>query len=71
MTGMTTQTTGDRAITRDLRTAAVTATTTQGAGLGYLLEVVHGIAIGVAIKMEIDIKVETGFKIAIRIVPNK
>ena len=53
----TSQTTGGRAITRDLRAAAATATTIQGAGLGYLLGVVHGIAIGIAIEMETEIKV--------------
>ena len=37
MLGMTAQTTGGRAITRDLRAAAAMATTTQGAYLGYIL----------------------------------
>ena len=64
----TTQTTGLRAITRDLRAAATAATTTQGSGLGYLLGKLRGIAIGIAIKMEIEIEAETGSKIAIRIV---
>ena len=41
----TARTTGGRAITRDLQAADATTTTTQGADLGYLLGVVHGIAI--------------------------
>ena len=65
----TAQTTGGRAITRDLRDAAATAKTSQRAGLGYLLGEVRGIAIGIAI--EIEIEVETGSKIAIRIVHDK
>ena len=71
MHGMTARTTGGRAVTRDLRAAAATATTIQGAGLGYLLGVVHGIAIGIAIEMGTEINVETESKIAIRIVPDK
>ena len=69
----TAQTTGGRAITRDLRAAAATATATQGAGLGLLLGEVRGIAIGIAIKIEIkieiEIEVDTGSELAIGTVP--
>ena len=45
------------------------STTTQGAGLGYLLGEVHGTAIGIAIEIKIEIEVETGSKIAMRLSP--
>ena len=62
MPGRTARTTGGRAITKDLWTLAVTATTTQG---------LRDIAIGIAIKLEIEIEVETVSKISIRIDPDK
>ena len=52
MPGGTTQTTGVRAITKDLQAAAAAAMTTQRAVLGHLLGEVLGIAIGIAIKIK-------------------
>ena len=44
---------------KDLQAAAMTATTTQGAGLCHLLGEVLGIAIGIVIEIKIEMEVVT------------
>ena len=68
MPGRTARTTGGRTISKDRQAAATTATITQGAGLGHLLRMVLGIAMGIAIEIK-AMEAVAGSKIAIRTAP--
>ena len=70
MPGRTARTTVDRVITKDLQAAVVTRMTTQGEGLGHLLDEVLCITIGIAIEIKIEMEAVAGTEIAIGNAPD-